>query len=84
MSLTIVQYNTILTKMVQNYFEVMINKIIAVTLHVRRNNVSLFCSYSCQLSFSWMILILSGIHIGLTLYLGSLLNSNPLHQAGCV
>ena len=30
---------TIFTKMVQNYFEVMINYIIAGTLHARRNNV---------------------------------------------
>ena len=48
MSLTIVQYYTILTKKVQIYFEVMITYIIAVTLHVRRNNVMPFCS--CQLS----------------------------------
>ena len=41
MSSTIVQYNIILIKVIQNYFEVMINYIIAVTLHVRRKNVSL-------------------------------------------
>ena len=32
-------YNTIFSKKVQNYFEVMINYTVAVTLHVRRNNV---------------------------------------------
>ena len=36
---------TILTKMVLNYFEVMINYIIALTLHARRINVMSFCSY---------------------------------------
>ena len=36
---------TILTKMVLNYFEVMINYIIALTLHARRNNLMSFCSY---------------------------------------
>ena len=41
MSSTIVQYNNIFSKKIQNYFEVMINYIIAVTLHARRNNVSL-------------------------------------------
>ena len=39
MSSTIVQYNTILTKKIQNYFEVMIIYIIAGTSHFRRNNV---------------------------------------------
>ena len=57
MSSTIVQYYTILTKMVQIYFEVMINYIIAVTSHARRNNVMQFCSY--HLPFSQMILLLS-------------------------
>ena len=41
----------ILAKMVLNYFEVMINYIIAVSLHVRRNNLMSFCS--CQLSKWW-------------------------------
>ena len=36
---------TILTKKVLNYFEVMKNYIIAVTLHARRNNVMSFCPY---------------------------------------
>ena len=36
---------TILTKMVLNYFEVMINYIIAVTSHARRNNLMSFCPY---------------------------------------
>ena len=36
---------TILTKMVLNYFEVMINYIIALTSHARRNNLMSFCSY---------------------------------------
>ena len=35
----------IFTKMVLNYFEVMINYIIAVNLHARRNNLMSFCSY---------------------------------------
>ena len=48
MSLTIVQYNNYFTKMVLNYFEVMINYIIAVSLHVRRKNLMSFCS--CPLS----------------------------------
>ena len=38
-SSTIVQYSTNLTKKVQNYFEVMINYMIAVPLHARRNIV---------------------------------------------
>ena len=38
--------NTILTKKVQIYFEIMINYIIAVALHVRRNNVFRFLSTS--------------------------------------
>ena len=80
MSSTIVQYYTILTKKVQIDFEVMIIYIIAVTSHVRRNNVLPFCSY--HLPFSQMIFLASWIHIGLTLC--SLLNSNTLHQAGCV
>ena len=42
---------TILTKMVLNYFWAMINYIIAITLHVRRNNLMSFCSY--QLSQWW-------------------------------
>ena len=83
-SSTIVQYNTILTEMVQNCFEDMINYIIAVTLHVKRNNVRSYCSYSCQPTFSQMILLQSWIHIGLILFPGSLLNSIPLHQARCV
>ena len=45
MSLTIVQYNTISTKKVQIYFEVMINYIIALTSHARRNNLMSFCPY---------------------------------------
>ena len=73
---------TILTKKVLNYFEVMINYIIAVTLHVRRNNVMPFFSY--HLLFSQMILLPSWIHIGLILYSQPLLNSNTLHQARCV
>ena len=34
--------------MVLNYFEVMINYIIAVTSHARRNNLISFCSYQCS------------------------------------
>ena len=37
---------TILTEMVLNHFDVMINYIIAVSLHVRRNNVFRFLSTS--------------------------------------
>ena len=48
---TTVQYNTILSKKDQNYFEVMINYIIAVTSSVRRNNVMPLCSCSCQFPF---------------------------------
>ena len=40
------------------------------------------CLGSCQIPFSPIILLLSWIHFGLTLY--SLLNSNTLHQTGCV
>jgi hypothetical protein len=51
-SLIIVQYNTILSKKVQNYLEVMINYIIAVTLHARRNNlislVQLLANFHCH------------------------------------
>ena len=83
-SLTIVQYNTVLSKKVQNYFKVMINYIIAVTSSVRRNNVMPLCSCSCQFPFSQMILLASCIYIGLTFCLGSLLKSNPLHHAGWV
>ena len=36
---------TIFTKMVLNYFEVMINYIIALTSHARRNNLMSFCPY---------------------------------------
>ena len=36
--------NTILTKKVQIYFKVMINYIIALTSHARRNNLMSFCS----------------------------------------
>ena len=68
-SLAIVQYNTILCKKVDNYFEVMINYIIAVTSCVQRINVMPFCSY--QLPFSQMILIPSWILIGLTLFVHS-------------
>ena len=82
MSSTIVQYNTILTKKVQIYFEDMINYIIAITSHVRRNNLMSFCSY--PLPFSQMILLLSWIHIGLILCSQPLLNSNTLHQARCI
>ena len=64
-SLAIVQYNTILCKKDDNYFEVMINYIIAVTSCVQRINVMPFCSY--QLPFSQMILIPSWIHVGLIL-----------------
>ena len=39
---------TIFTKMVLNYFEVVINYIIALTLHARRNNLMSFCSYQCS------------------------------------
>ena len=42
---------TILAKKVHNFFEVMINYIIAVTSHARRNNLMPFCS--CQLSQWW-------------------------------
>ena len=42
---------TIFTKMVLNYFEVMINYIIAVNSHARRNNLMSFCSY--QRSHWW-------------------------------
>ena len=45
MSSTLFQYDTILTRKVQIYFEVMINYIIALTLHARRNNLMSFCSY---------------------------------------
>ena len=55
-SLTIVQYNTILSKKAQKYIEVIINYIIAVTLHARRNNLMSFCSYSCQLNHGWYYL----------------------------
>ena len=48
MSLTIVQYNNYLTKKILNYFEVMINYIIALTSHARRNNLMSFCSYQCS------------------------------------
>ena len=41
-----------------------------------------FCSY--HIPFSQMILLLSWIHIGLTLCSQPLLNSNTLHQARCV
>ena len=41
MSSTIVQYNTISGKKIENYFEVMIYYKLAVTSHVRRINVSL-------------------------------------------
>ena len=34
--------------MVLNYIEVMINYIIAVNLHARRNNLMSFCSYQCS------------------------------------
>ena len=54
MSSTLFQYDTILTRKVQIYFEVMINYIIALTLHVRRNNLMSFCS--CQLSQWWYYL----------------------------
>ena len=46
MSSTIVQYYNIITKMVQICFKVMINYIIAVTSHARRNNVFGFLSNS--------------------------------------
>ena len=39
---------TIFTKMVLNYFEDMINYIIAVTSHARRNNLMTFCPYQCS------------------------------------
>ena len=39
MSSTLFQYDTILTRKVQIYFEVMINYIIALTLHARKNIV---------------------------------------------
>ena len=42
MSLIIIQYNTVLTKMVHNYFEAMMNYIIAVTSCVQRNNMMHF------------------------------------------
>ena len=74
--------NTILTKKVQIYFEVMINYIMPVTSHVKRNNVMPFCSY--PLPFSQMILLASWIHIELILCSQPLLNSNTLHQARCV
>ena len=46
--------NTILTKKVQIYFEVMINYIIAVISHVRRNNVSLLvCVLASFLFHGW-------------------------------
>ena len=76
-SSTIVQYNIILTKKVQNYFKVMINYIIAVTLHAKRDNVRSFSSY--QLPFSQMILLLSWIHIGLTFA-----HSQPWTQTLCI
>ena len=41
-SLTIVQFKSILTKRVQNYFEVMIHDIIPETSHARRKNVTSF------------------------------------------
>ena len=45
-STAFVQFNTILIKKVQNYFEFMINYIITVTSHVRNNNVFGFLSTS--------------------------------------
>ena len=48
---------TILTKKVHNYFEVMINYIIAQTSHVRRNNVSLWvCILANFLFHRWYFL----------------------------
>ena len=56
-SSNIVQYNTIFTKKVQNCFEVMINYIIALTSHARRNNVSLFiCVLANFLFHRWYFL----------------------------
>ena len=53
-SSTFVQYNNILTKKVQNYFEVMINYIVALTSHVRKNNVSLLvCILANFLFYGW-------------------------------
>ena len=52
MSSNIVQCKTILTKKVQ-YFEVMIIYIIAVNLHVRRNNVSLLVWVLVNFHFHW-------------------------------
>ena len=79
-SSTIVHCNTTFTKMIQISFEVMINYIIAVTLHARTNNVMPFCFCSCQLPFSQILSLLSLIYIGLILCSQPLLNSNPLHQ----
>ena len=44
----------IFTKKVLNYFKVMTNYIIAVTLHAKRNNLMSFCPF--HLPFSQMIL----------------------------
>ena len=68
-SLIIVQYNTILTKKVHNYFEVMNNYIIALALHARRNILMSFWSNSCQPTLLQMMLLLSWIHIWLILFL---------------
>ena len=56
---TTVQYNTILSKKDQNYFDLKMNYTIAVSSHARRNNLISVCSCSCQLPFSWMILLSS-------------------------
>ena len=57
MSSIIVQYNTYLSKKVQNYFEVMIDYIIAATSHARRNNLmSLVWVLVRQLFHRWYYL----------------------------
>ena len=58
----------------------MIDYIIAVTSCDQRNNVMSFCSGSCQLPLSWVMLLLPWLYTGLTLCSHPLLNSNPLHQ----
>ena len=60
---------TILTEMVLNHFDVMINYIIAVSLHVRRNNVFRFLSTSIFTDDNTTIMISYWIDSVLTLEL---------------
>ena len=82
-SLSIVQYNTIFTKKVQIYFEVMITFIIAVTSSARRINVMPLCSILANFLNDDITLVMN-LYMRLTLSSQPLLNSNPLHQAGWV